>query len=152
WVGDVPVVPIPGHKLEMVLVGTGLGVEDDDGTGEEIVPLADAVVEVGRGVANRHVQEPGRRIQGRRSPGSATTDWSTRDILPGRGIERRGALRPANSIALSLGHEEELPRNLAGLGVQRVHAALAALEVAAGVTDENQAVPCDRRGGHTFAL
>src|SRR4029077_4118669 len=38
WVGDVPVVPIPGHKLEMVLVSAGPGVEDNDGTGEEIVP------------------------------------------------------------------------------------------------------------------
>jgi hypothetical protein len=30
WVGDVPVVPISGRKLEMVLVSAGLGVEDDE--------------------------------------------------------------------------------------------------------------------------
>jgi len=39
----------------MVLVSAGLGVENNDGAGEEIVSLADAVVVVGRGVANRHV-------------------------------------------------------------------------------------------------
>jgi len=33
----------------MVDVSAGLGVEDNDRAGEEIVPLTDAVVEVGRG-------------------------------------------------------------------------------------------------------
>src|SRR5262252_3472221 len=56
-VGDVPIVPIPRHELEMILVGTGLGVEDNDGAGEEIVSLADAVVEVGRGIPYRNIQE-----------------------------------------------------------------------------------------------
>jgi hypothetical protein len=59
---------------------------------------------------------------------TATTDRSTRDILPGRGVERRGALRPANSIAPGLGREEELPHNLAGLGVERVHVPFGAFE------------------------
>jgi hypothetical protein len=38
-IGDVPVVPIPGHKREMVLVSAALGVEDNDGAGEEIPSL-----------------------------------------------------------------------------------------------------------------
>jgi hypothetical protein len=46
----------------MVLVRAGLGVEDNDGTGEEIVPLADAVVVVGRGIADGHIQEPRSRV------------------------------------------------------------------------------------------
>jgi hypothetical protein len=46
----------------MVLVSAGLGVEDNHGSGEEIVSLADAVVVVGRGVANRHIQEPRSRV------------------------------------------------------------------------------------------
>ena len=45
-----------------------------------------------------------------------------------------------------------MPRNLAGLGVERIHTPLAAFEVAAGVADEDEAVPCDRRRRHTFAL
>ena len=64
----------------------------------------------------------------------------------------RSALRPANRIALGLGHEEEFPDDLAGLGVERVHAPLHALEVAAGDADEDKAVPGDRRGRHDFAL
>jgi hypothetical protein len=44
-IGDVPVVPVPGHKLEMVLVSAGPGVEDNNGAGEEIVAVADTVVE-----------------------------------------------------------------------------------------------------------
>src|SRR5271170_6263911 len=119
----------------MVLVRAGLGVEDNDGTGEEIVPLADAVGVVGRGIANGHIQEPRSRVQGRRSPGSPAADRSARYVFPSRLVQRRGALRPANSIALGLGHEEELPHNLAGLGVERIHAPFAALEVAAGIAD-----------------
>src|SRR5580704_2000485 len=136
----------------MVLVSAGLGVEDNDGAGEEIVSLADAIVEVRRGIANGHIQEPRGWVQGRRSPGSATTDRSTRDVLPGRRVERRGALGPANRVAFDLGHEIEFPNDLARLGVERVHAPLAALEVAAGIADEDEALPGDRRRGHTFAL
>jgi hypothetical protein len=136
-VGDVPVVPVSGHKLEMVLVSAGLRVEDDDGAREQIVSLADAVVEVWRGIANRHIQEPRGAVQGRGSPGSTATDRSAQDILPGRRVERRGALRPANRVAFDLRHEIEFPNDFAGLGVERVHAPLAALEVAACVADED---------------
>src|SRR5580692_11288995 len=127
----------------MFLVSAGFGVEDNDGAGEEIVSLADAVVEGRRGIANGHIQEPRGWVQGRRSPGSATTDRSTWDVLPGPRVERRGALRSANRIAFDLGHEEEFPNDLAGLGVERVHAPLTALEVAAGVANEDEALPGD---------
>src|SRR5271169_2154626 len=110
----------------MVLVSAGLGVEYNDGAGEEIVSLANAVVEVGRGIANGHIQEPSGRVQSRRSPSSSTADRSARHVFPSRIVERRGALRPANSIALGFGHEEELPHNFAGLGVERVHVPFAA--------------------------
>ena len=39
-VGDVPIVPVLRHKLEMVLVSPGLGVEHDDRVGIEILALA----------------------------------------------------------------------------------------------------------------
>ena len=151
-VGDVPVVPIPGHKLEMVLVSAGLGIEDNDGAGEEIVPLADAVVVVGRGIADGHIQEPRSRVQGRRGPGSPAADRSAGRVFPSRIVERRGAQGPANYIALGLGHEEELPHNLAGLGVERVHVPFAALEVSAGVADEDETLPGDRCCRHIFGL
>ena len=59
---------------------------------------------------------------------------------------------PANGIALGLGHEEEFPHDLARLGVERVHAPLPALEVAAGIADEDEPLPGDRRRRHGFAL
>src|SRR5262249_28665953 len=145
-------VPIPGRKLEMVLVSAGLGVEDNDGAGEEIVALADTVVEVGRGIADRHIQEPGGRVQSGGSPVSPATDGSARNVFPGRDVERGSALRPANRIAFDLGHEIEFPNDPAGLGLERVNAPFSALEVAARVADEDEAVPGDRRRWHTLAL
>src|SRR5271165_6116436 len=136
----------------MVLVSAGLGVEDHDGAGEEIVSLAYAVVVVGRGIANGYIQEPSGRVQSRRRPGSPAADRNAGHVFPSRIVERRGALRPANDIAIGLGHEEELPDNLAGLGVERVHVPFAALEVSAGVADEDEAVPGDRRRRYVFAL
>src|ERR1700722_14623885 len=129
----------------MVLVSAGFGVEDNDGAGEEIVSLADAVIEVGPGIADGHIQKPRGWVQSRRSPGSPSADRSTRHVFPRRIVERRGTLRPANSIAFDLGYEEELPHNLAGLGVERVHVPFAALEVSAGVADEDEALPGARR-------
>ena len=41
--GDVPIVPVPGHKLEMAFIGPGPGVEHDDRAGIEIVALAHVV-------------------------------------------------------------------------------------------------------------
>ena len=41
-------------------------------------------------------------------------------------------------IALGLGHEEEFPDDLAGLGVEREHVPFSAFGVAAGVADEDE--------------
>ncbi len=73
-------------------------------------------------------------------------------VAPSRRIEGRGTERSARRIAFSLRHEVELPHDLAGLGVERIHAPLHALEIAAGIADENQAVPCDRSGRGALAL
>src|SRR5271166_1873696 len=102
----------------MVLVSAGLGVEDNDGAGEEVVSRADAVIVVGRGIADGHIQEPGGRVQSRRRPGSPAADRSARYVFPSRIVERLGSLRPANDITLGLRHEEELPHNPAGLSVE----------------------------------
>jgi hypothetical protein len=45
-----------------------------------------------------------------------------------------------------------LPHDFAGLGVERVHVPFGALEVSAGVADEDEALPGDRCRGHVFAL
>ena len=62
-VGDVPVVPVLRHNLEMVLVVPGLGVEHDDRVGIEILSLARADGEVGRRIAAGDVQLPGFRCR-----------------------------------------------------------------------------------------
>ena len=41
-VGDVPVVPVLRHNLEMVFVVPGLGVEHDDRVGVEVLSFAHA--------------------------------------------------------------------------------------------------------------
>ena len=151
-VGDVPIVPIPGHDLVMILVGAGLGVEDDDRVGIKILALARADVVVRRRIAYGHIQEPRRRVQGRGSPGSPAADRRAGHVFPRRVIERGSTLGPADGIALGLGHEEEFPHDLARLGVERVHAPLPALEVAAGIADEDEPLPGDRRRRHGFAL
>jgi hypothetical protein len=63
-VGDVPVVPIFRHELEMVLVVPGLGIEHDDRVGIEILSFAGGDCEVGSGIAAGYVQQRGLRIEG----------------------------------------------------------------------------------------
>ena len=63
-VGDVPVVPVLRHDLEVVLVVPGLGVEHDDRVGIEILALARGDREVGSRIAAGDVQQPGLRIEG----------------------------------------------------------------------------------------
>src|SRR5262249_61287748 len=49
-------------------------------------------------------------------------------------------------------HEVELPHDLAGLGVKRIHAPLHSFDVASRVADENQTVPGDRSRRGALAL
>ena len=58
---------------------------------------------------------------------------------------------PRTHVALGFGNQKELPDDLAGLRVERVHVPLAALEVAARIADEDEAVPGDRRRRHQLA-
>ena len=50
-----------------------------------------------------------------------------------------------------LWNQKELPDDLAGLRVERVHAPLAALEVSARIADEDEAVPGNRGRRHRLA-
>ena len=61
-------------------------------------------------------------------------------------------MRPADRVAIGFGHQIEFPDDVAGLGVERVHAPLSALFVAPGIADEDETVPGDRRSGHGLAL
>ena len=54
-VGDVPVVPVFRHNLEMVLVISSFGVEHDDRVGIGIVSLVHADYEVGSGITAGNV-------------------------------------------------------------------------------------------------
>src|ERR1700734_814340 len=85
-------------------------------------------------------------MERRGCPIGPAADRDSRRVVPGRCIERRGALRSAGQIALGLRHEEEFPDYLAGLGVESEHVPFSAFGVAAGVADEDEAVPGDRRG------
>src|SRR5262249_60240179 len=64
----------------------------------------------------------------------------------------RGRGRPGRRIALSLRHAVELPHDLAGLGLERIHAPLHSLEIPSCVADENQAIPGDRSRWGALAL
>ena len=140
-VGDVPVVPVLRHNLEMIFVVSGFGVEHDDRVGVGIVSLAHADYEVGGRIAAGDVEQPGFRVEGVGRPGPATADGYAGRILPRRCVERRRAQRSADGVALDFGNQKELPDDLAGLRVEREHVALAALEVAARIADEDEAVP-----------
>ena len=61
-------------------------------------------------------------------------------------------MRSAGRVALCPRNEKELPQDFAGLGVERVHAPLAALGVAARIADEDPPVPGDWSGGDELAL
>src|SRR5215469_11492493 len=62
-VGDVPVVPVFQHNLEIAFVVTGLGIEHDDRVGVEIFSLAHADYVIWCGIATRDVEQPGLRIE-----------------------------------------------------------------------------------------
>src|SRR5262249_24418170 len=49
-----------------------------------------------------------------------------------------------------VGDQIGFPGDLSGLGVERVHAPAAFVTVAAGIADEDQALPSDGRGGEGF--
>lgn len=55
-------MPILGHKLEVVLVSPGLGVEHDNRAGIKIASLARAGREVWRRIAAGDVQFPSDRV------------------------------------------------------------------------------------------
>src|SRR5262249_37711172 len=135
-----------------VLIAAGLGVEDDDRVGKEVLALARADVEVGRRIAPGNIQEPRCRVQSERCPSSPAADRGSGDVLPRRIVERRGALWAADRIAFGFGHQVEFPDDLAGLGVERVHAALSALFITPRIADEDETLPGDRRRGHGLAL
>ena len=151
WVGDVPVVPVLLHNLEMIFVVSSFGVEHDDRVGKGIVSLAHADDEIGGWIAAGDVEQPGFRVECVGRPGSATADREARRILPLRCVERRRAQRSADGVALVLGNQKELPDDLAGLRVEREHVALRAFEVAARVADEDEAVGGDRRRRNQLA-
>ena len=136
----------------MAFVSARHGVEHDDRVGVEILALPHADPISWRGIAHGHVQFSGYGIERVRRPGRAAADRKSRRVSPGRRIELRGALRAAGPIALSLGHEVELPHDFAGFGVERIHPPLAAFGVAARIADKNQSVPRDRGGGDELAL
>src|SRR5580658_5618560 len=145
-------MPIVRHELEVILVSAGLAVEHDDRIAVEIRALTDVVGVVGGRIAAGHIQESGLRVQRKRSPGSAAADRRSRDVLPGRTVKRARALGPADRIVFGPGHEIELPDDFARLAVERIHAPLHALLVAAGIADEYETLPGDRRRRHHLVL
>ncbi len=147
----VPVVPVLFHDLEVVLVVARLGVEHDDRVGEKILAFARPRGEVGGRVASRDVQQTVLDIERVRGPGPAAADGNAWRVVPGLRVERRLAQRASHDVALRLGHEEELPDDLAGLSLERVDLALATLVVSAGIADVDEAIPCDRRRRYRLA-
>ena len=125
---------------------------DDDRVGVKVVALAHADCEIRRRIAAGEVQQAGFGIEREGSPEAATADRYARQVFPRRRVERALAEGSANHVAFDLGHHEELPEDLAGLGVERVHLSLAALEVATRVANVDDAVVRDGRRRHRLAM
>ena len=102
--GDIPVMPVLRHQLEMILVSPRLGIEHDNRAGIQIFPLTRTQRKVGRGIPARDVQEPGRGIEGVRGPCGTSRDRCVHTVRPTRHPERRLALRAASRIARRFGH------------------------------------------------
>ena len=145
---NVPIVKIALHQLKMALVGTGFCIEYHDGTRVQVFARVRLLGKIRCGVAARHVQQAGDRIQGIRSPGCAARDGNPLAVLPrsrgnGRGGGRSAGARSTRHIGRRLRHHVKLPNDAAALGVEGIHASLDALIVAAGIADENHPVPRD---------
>ncbi len=136
----------------MAFISSGLRIEHDDRPRIEVRPLARLSREIGSRVSARHIQQTGGRIQSVGRPGGAAGDGCAGRVFPGRHVKGRRALGPACDITLGLRHEVKFPDDLAGLGVESVHAPLHTLDVSPRIADKNEAVPCNRGGGHGFAF
>src|SRR5271168_2077486 len=145
-------MPVVRHELEVMLVSASLAVEHDDRVAVEIRAFPDVVGVVGGGIAAGHVQESALRVQRKRSPSSGAADRYSRNILPGRTVKRARALGSSDRIVFGPRYEIELPDDFARLAVERIHAPLHALLVAAGIADEYEALPGDRRRRHHLVL
>src|SRR5580700_8393164 len=95
---------------------------------------------VRRRVAARDVQQAGDGVEAVGSPGRAPGDREAVRVLPGARQfgPGTGCLRAAREVSIALRHHVELPDDMAVSRIKRVHTALDALVVAAGVADEDQ--------------
>ena len=144
-------MPILGNDLEMTFVGARFGVELDDGAGIQIFSISLAEREIGRRIASRHVKDIAARIERVRSPGCPASNRLSRRRAPGRAGERRWYLRSTLNVSVRFWDEGEFPDHLPRLGIERIHTSFYAFYIAAGIADEDNPVPDDRRGWYALA-
>src|SRR5262249_20599498 len=80
--GHVPIVPILGNDLEMLLVGAGARIEDNDRVGVEIAAAPHCGLKVGRWIATRDKEQPRIGIERIGGPSSAPRDWLAARHVP----------------------------------------------------------------------
>src|SRR5204863_4489831 len=109
-----------------------LRVDGDDRVRIEVLARSCARLKIRSGVAGRREEGAGLRVEREGRPERATGDGDASRVAPA--VPRRAAL----------GHDVEPPHRMAVLLIERPDVTGHAVVVAAGVTDEDQAVPRHR--------
>ena len=104
---EVGVVHVVGNKLLVPEKLAGLGVERDDRVRVEIGTRPDFAIEVGRGIADRQIDDAGFGVERQRRPQAAAAMLERFRVLPSLGAGLAG-----------IGNEIELPHLLAGLELE----------------------------------
>src|SRR5690606_2872753 len=140
-------VPFLGGDLLVVpAVFTGVGVERDDGNGEQVVAALRAACRrvPGCTVADTEEHEVGLGVVGHRIPGGSAAPQFPPVAGPGLGGHAHGVVLEA--VGRIAGHRVEAPHELAGFGV--IGGDITTVDVfGAGVADEHLAVGDARSAG-----
>src|SRR5258706_11294042 len=135
----------------MIYVNAGLGIEDDNRIRKQICARPHLFEEIRARIAARDVEQPLQRIERVGGPGGTARDRNAARIPPGRARDCLHALIVWGGRSLVRDHVG-FPRDLSGLGVERIHPTAALVAIAAGIADEDEAIPRDRRRRYGFAL